>query len=1380
MNWFRNTIASLYDAVSAPVATTRDALSRHLGNIRSKVTDLYNKVRGHPPQKTLKDIVEEVAYDGVEDVRGLFDEGDAEHHDELVEDGDRVKAWRFENSLNSPLTRTVMAKITPHVDMRVVVVYSFSCDIYQGDGGVTKYHKSKSTKGSLSSLADIEAFIEQCEMQRLDIEDAEFWSKAYLPSERTVETPGAFEGKLIFDHVRIKILSTREPLLGCGPLPDWLRKKRCIYALDGTEERVDNLCLFRCLAVHNRGDRKQREKRTTREALNLAREYYENSKLKREDVRATKLVDMEGIARKFDLNIRIFEPKTNSEKAPWRLVYGQNQYRKGRRDDINLGMLGGHCFYIKKMDVLTQSWECEVCKQLFTREYHLRRHKAQECEGVKTTIICQGKKVKRIPSNSEKVFYDESFSYAACQWLEAMAEQTGRHIHHALCGHGGERVMRNSLGHELYKVDGYEPITKTVYEYNGCRWHGCLCRPDRTNVDKNRYVATKDKEKVIKELGYDLVTAWECEKPPKAKRYFRKEFRAYPHYIVFDFEALLQALNQQQTKDLLYVSKHVPVSVAIHDSLSKSPTFIEHEDPKILVGIFVEELDRRRVFIVEEVNRLHPRPEDFDMLSKMDQKAWNEWVDQVAVIGFNSGKYDINMIKRYFVERIAENFDEKIKVAKKDNNYMFLTTSKFKFLDIKNFLAPGMSYAKWCKSLGCGLEKLMFPYEWLTSYDKLSHVGPVEYENFYSSLSGKNTLSPAEYEEFRTEFHKRECVTMMDWLREYNLADVVPFIEAVNKTRNQYYDDEIDILKDAVSIPGVSMRYVLNKALKLNPKVELYSPGEPCKHKCEDSCFKKTCKACKEVQNSCTECTKNEAYELLQTGMVGGPAIVFCRYHERNVSGVRSHLYVSTQKPKTCKTILGYETNMLYLALPGIIGSIIAGVLNFLKKVVTAAAEYYERNVSGVRFHMYDAQKPETCKTILGYDANMLYPSTLMQDFPCGKEKLFKVPTPEAKHNLEVLTRGVQDGSLFGFAQVDIEVPEDLFEKFSEMSPLFVVQEIPNDQIPEHMHEYLRKTGRKRIPGTRKLCGLMGAKKILLYTPLLKWYLDHGLKVTAFHQFLRYKRGKPFAWFPEEVADARRQADEDPDKRIMGDTAKLKANSFYGKMIEDVARHANTTFTCSEQKVDQAMRSPYLEDLEEIGAAYEIREGKQKVKVDRAYQCGIAVYQLAKLRMLEFYYDFLDKYVDRRNFEYCYTDTDSAYFAISGEELRDVVRPELIEEYDKDVANWLVTDEYSARTGGLFKPEFVGSRMIALTAKCYFVEGKSGTKYSCKGMSKKQNEMTWQRYMAALNGELDTGKNTGFRVHEKGMVTYEQNKLGLSAYYDKRCVLEDGIHTRPL
>ena len=36
-------------------------------------------------------------------------------------------------------------------------------------------------------------------------------------------------------------------------------------------------------------------------------------------------------------------------------------------------------------------------------------------------------------------------------------------------------------------------------------------------------------------------------------------------------------------------------------------------------------------------------------------------MNQVAVIGFNSGNYDINMIKQYFVERIGEDINERSK-----------------------------------------------------------------------------------------------------------------------------------------------------------------------------------------------------------------------------------------------------------------------------------------------------------------------------------------------------------------------------------------------------------------------------------------------------------------------------------------------------------------------------------------------------------------------------------------------------------------------------------------------------------------------------------------------------------------------------------------------
>ena len=187
------------------------------------------------------------------------------------------------------------------------------------------------------------------------------------------------------------------------------------------------------------------------------------------------------------------------------------------------------------------------------------------------------------------------------------------------------------------------------------------------------------------------------------------------------------------------------------------------------------------------------------------------------------------------------------------------------------------------------------------------------------------------------------------------------------------------------------------------------------------------------------------------------------------------------------------------------------------------------------------------------------------------------------------------------------------------MSPLFVVQKIPGCDIPEEMKIYKERTSRKTMRGTKESLGVMKAKKILLYTTVMEWYLRHGLSITEVHKLNNYKPGMPFSWFLQEEANTRREADKDPLKKHFGDVAKLKGNSFYGKMIADLGHHKSTKFTCKEMVVDKDVRSPFFNNLDEIGGAYEIKEFKQNIMIKRPYQCGIAVYQLAKLRMLEFY-----------------------------------------------------------------------------------------------------------------------------------------------------------------
>ena len=117
--------------------------------------------------------------------------------------------------------------------------------------------------------------------------------------------------------------------------------------------------------------------------------------------------------------------------------------------------------------------------------------------------------------------------------------------------------------------------------------------------------------------------------------------------------------------------------------------------------------------------------------------------------------------------------------------------------------------------------------------------------------------------------------------------------------------------------------------------------------------------------------------------------------------------------------------------------------------------------------------------------------------------------------------------------------------------------------------------------------------------------------------------------------------------------------------------------------------------------------------------------------MLEFYYDSLDKYFRRQDSELCYMATDSFYLAMSGDSLDETAKPEA---YEANKKNWLATDKFSERTPDLLKSEFVGTRGVWVTAKCYLAQNKIGDdKYSCKGVSKEHNDLYFQRFKDLLD-----------------------------------------------
>ena len=157
------------------------------------------------------------------------------------------------------------------------------------------------------------------------------------------------------------------------------------------------------------------------------------------------------------------------------------------------------------------------------------------------------------------------------------------------------------------------------------------------------------------------------------------------------------------------------------------------------------------------------------------------------------------------------------------------------------------------------------------------------------------------------------------------------------------------------------------------------------------------------------------------------------------------------------------------------------------------------------------------------------------------------------------------------------------------------------------MLDYLTRTRRKRTTG-KKLLGVLEADEILLYTPLLRWYIEHGLELQAVYTTIEYQPGKIIAWFVDEVTDASRMGDTDKEKAIFAEVFKLLGNSSYGKMIEALERHTNVSYTKDEISVGRALRSAWFEDLTEIADAYEITSRKPRVTIHRPFQVGIAVY----------------------------------------------------------------------------------------------------------------------------------------------------------------------------
>ena len=191
---------------------------------------------------------------------------------------------------------------------------------------------------------------------------------------------------------------------------------------------------------------------------------------------------------------------------------------------------------------------------------------------------------------------------------------------------------------------------------------------------------------------------------------------------------------------------------------------------------------------------------------------------------------------------------------------------------------------------------------------------------------------------------------------------------------------------------------------------------------------------------------------------------------------------------------------------------------------------------------------------------------------------------------------------------------------------------VSRDDIGEHMREYTERNNVFKKP-RRMLIGCYFGEKILLIIPLVKWYLDHGLKVTKVYEFIEYYPSKCFEQFGLNVSEARHASDSNPSKAVLAESQKLHGNRSCGKCLTNKERHREDHY-CNRSEVTKFINSRVFHRLNNItDELYEVECLKKSVKEDLPLQISFFVYGCVKLRMLGFYFDFQLHFIDRKDFQ---------------------------------------------------------------------------------------------------------------------------------------------------
>ena len=231
------------------------------------------------------------------------------------------------------------------------------------------------------------------------------------------------------------------------------------------------------------------------------------------------------------------------------------------------------------------------------------------------------------------------------------------------------------------------------------------------------------------------------------------EQKLFKNLAIFDFESIcVQEEAFRDTITTTWVGKHVPISVSISSNIVKGPIFLCNSDSHHLVASFIGVLEKlasqsqakiKNLFldiettikiklgsILEKLTRRHIRRElaDLDDCDNKNcasiqflqiqknqlidlQESLERYCNVLPVFGFNTAKYDLNLIKSFLLPILINELDIEPTVIMKANQFISFKFGDFQLLDIMNFLGGATSLDSFLKAYKTSETKRFFPYE---------------------------------------------------------------------------------------------------------------------------------------------------------------------------------------------------------------------------------------------------------------------------------------------------------------------------------------------------------------------------------------------------------------------------------------------------------------------------------------------------------------------------------------------------------------------------------------------------------------------------------------------------------------------------------------------